>query len=144
MNNFVPMIEHEGIIEGISGQSAHVRISSVSACSACHAKGVCGAADQETKYLDVPMRGASFSPGEVVRVQVAKGLGLRAVAIGYVYPMLTLVAVLIALISLGMGELRAAMIALASLVPYYLVIYLLRGKIEHTFTFSIQKINTVR
>ena len=138
------MIDHEGIVEHIEGNRAHVRIGSVSACAACHAKGVCGASDQEVKYIDVPTGGAAYHTGEIVRVQVSKNLGLKAVAMGYVYPMLLLLAVLVILISVGMGELKAAGIALASLMPYYLVIYLLRGRIEHTFTFSMQKINTVQ
>lgn len=40
------MIEHEGIIDHIDGDTAHVKIDSVSACASCHAKGVCSAADQ--------------------------------------------------------------------------------------------------
>jgi sigma-E factor negative regulatory protein RseC len=144
MNNFVPMIDHEGIVEHIEGNRAHVRIGSVSACAACHAKGVCGASDQEVKYLDVPTGGADYHPGDLVMVQVARGLGLKAVAMGYVYPMLLLVAVLVILISIGMGELKAAGLALASLLPYYLAIYLLRGRIEHTFTFSMRKLNSVQ
>ena len=50
------MIDHDGIIEQIDGGVAHVKIDSQSACSACHAKGVCGAADQEEKFLDVPLQ----------------------------------------------------------------------------------------
>ena len=77
------MIEHEGIIDRIEGDMAHVKINSVSGCASCHAKGVCSAADQEEKYLDVPLQGAAYRLGEQVQVQVAKHLGFRAVALGY-------------------------------------------------------------
>jgi sigma-E factor negative regulatory protein RseC len=133
------LISHEGIIEQIEGDVAHVRISSESACAACHAKGVCGAADQEEKYLDIPVRGASYHKGESVHVQVAKNLGLKAVALGYVYPFLLLMAVLVSLLVLGVNELRAGLIALLSLIPYYLVLVMARKRIETTFTFSIRK-----
>ena len=63
------MIEHEGIIEHIEGDIAHVKIDSVSACSSCHAKGVCGAADQEEKFLDVPLHGAEYKQGDAVFVR---------------------------------------------------------------------------
>jgi sigma-E factor negative regulatory protein RseC len=134
------MIDHDGIIEHIEDDVAHIKINSESACSACHAKGVCGAADQEEKFLDIPVKEGNYSTGEVVKVQVARRLGFKAVALGYFYPFLLLMAVLITLILSGIGELKAGLFALLSLVPYYLVLYLARKRIESTFTFSIQKI----
>ena len=133
------MIEHEGIIDRIEGELAHVRIQSESACASCHAKGVCSAADQEEKYLDVPLRGNDFKPGEVVQVLVSKHMGFRAVALGYVYPFLLLMAVLISFTVAGTGELRAGTFALLSIIPYYLVLYLLRRRIGSAFTFSMKK-----
>ncbi|MEA3460848.1 MAG: SoxR reducing system RseC family protein [Bacteroidota bacterium] len=138
------MIEHEGIIEQIDGDVAHVKIESVSACASCHAKGVCSAADQEEKYLDVPLHGASYRPGDPVQVQVAKRMGFRAVALGYVYPFFLVMLVLIASIAMGAPELRAGTFALISVVPYYLVLYLFRKRIESSFTFSIKKTFTVQ
>ena len=111
------LIDHEGIIEQIEGDVAHVKINSESACAACHAKGVCGAADQEEKFLDVPLHGADYRQGEMVHVQVSRNLGFRAVALGYFYPFLLLMAVLISLILGGVNELRAGLIALFSLIP---------------------------
>jgi len=138
------LIDHEGIIEQIEDDIAHVRINSESACAACHAKGGCGAADQEEKYLDVSLNGISYSAGETVHVQVARNLGFRAVAFGYVYPFFVLMAVLVSLILAGVSELRAGLFALLSLLPYYLVIYLARKRIESTFTFSIKKTQAVQ
>ncbi len=134
------MIDHDGIIDHIEGGVAHVKIDSQSACSACHAKGVCGAADQKEKFLDVTLQGESYKTGEVVRVMVAKRLGFKAVALGYFYPFLLLMAVLIILIMAGVGELTAGLFSLLSLIPYYLGLYLARKWIESSFTFSIQKI----
>ena len=137
------MIEHEGIIEHIDGVIAHVKIDSVSACASCHAKGACSAADQEEKYLDVPLQGADYKQGDPVYVQIAKHLGFRAVLLGYVYPFLLLMAVLIAMLTAGMAELRAGTIALLSMVPYYLLLYLFRNRISSAFTFSLKKTFTV-
>lgn len=134
------MIDHDGIIESIEGDLAHVRISTESACAACHAKGVCGAADQKDKYLDIHLGDVEYHPGESVRVQVARHLGFRAVALGYIYPFLLLMIVLIVLISMGIGELKAGLFALLSLFPYYLGLYLARKRIETRFTFTMQKI----
>ena len=138
------IIDHEGIIDHLEGDVAHVKINSESACAACHAKGVCGAADQEEKFLDVPVFGETYSEGEPVRVEVARYLGFKAVALGYFYPFLLLMAVLIGLTISGINELKAGLIALLSLIPYYLVLYFLRKRIESTFTFSIKKTLTVK
>ncbi len=138
------MIDHDGIIEHINEGVAHVKINSQSACAGCHAKGACSAADQEDKFLDVPLNGLSFTAGEVVRVEVAQRLGFKAVALGYFYPFLLLMAVLIIMIVAGIGELQAGLFALLSLIPYYLGLYLARKRIESSFTFSIQKILTVK
>ena len=138
------LIDHLGTVDRIEVDVAHVKISSECACSACHAKGVCGAADQEEKFLDVPLSGASYKTGEQVHVQVARRLGFKAVALGYFYPFLLLMAVLILLILFGVSELKAGSLALLSILPYYLILYLFRKRIESTFTFSIKKTNTVQ
>ena len=138
------MIDHDGIIEYIEGSVAHVKINSESACAACHAKGVCGAADQEEKFLDIPLGGMEYNAGESVKVLVDKHLGFKAVALGYVYPLLVLVAVLVILISVGLDELKAIPFALLSLLSYYLVLYLARKRIGQTFTFRIQKTQKVQ
>ena len=138
------MIEHEGIIDHIDGDVAHVRIESVSACASCHAKGVCSAADQEEKFLDVPLHGANYRQGDLVYVQVSKRLGFKAVALGYVYPFLLLMIVLVGLLAAGAGALKAGSFALLSIVPYYLMLYLFRNRISSTFTFSIKKTFTVQ
>ena len=138
------MIEHEGIIDHIDGDVAHVKIESVSACASCHAKGACSAADQEEKFLDVPIYGSTYRQGELVHVQIAQRLGFKAVALGYVYPFLLLMVVLIAMLAAGAEELKAGSFALLSIIPYYLVLYLFRKRIESTFTFSLKKTFTVQ
>ena len=133
------MIKHEGIIDHIEGDVAHVRIQSESACAACHAKGVCGAADQREKFLDIPVRGEEYRDGERVEVQVARNLGFKAVGFGYFYPFLLVMGVLIGLSTAGMNEMQAGCWALASVVPYYLLLYLFRQQIGAGFSFSIKK-----
>ena len=90
-------------------------------------------------YKRQPLRGTEFKPGEVVQVLVSRHMGFRAVALGYVYPFLLLMAVLIGFTVAGTGELRAGTYALLSVVPYYLVLYLLRKRIGSAFTFSMKK-----
>lgn len=135
------VIDHEGIVAQVADEMATVAIDSQSACAACHAKGACSAADKEEKILSVPVNGLDIHPGETVRVMISKSTGLKAVAFGYVYPFLLLMLVLIIFTTTGYSELRAGLYALGSLLPYYLVIYLLKDKIGNTFTFKLEKTN---
>jgi len=134
-------IDHEGIIESIRGATAKVIINSQSACASCHARGACSAADKEAKVLDVPVGDADIHPGDRVRVLITRRMGLRAVAFGYIYPFLLVLMILVLLTASGIGELRAGSIALASLLPYYLGLFLLRHRIGKAFTFSLEKLN---
>jgi sigma-E factor negative regulatory protein RseC len=138
------MIDHEGVIDRIDGERAHVRIISESACAACHARGACSAADQEEKYVDIKIQDGNFKVGEPVRVEISRHLGMKAVALGYIYPFLLLMAVLVGAVSAGITELKAGLIALLSLIPYYLLLYLLRKRIDSNFTFSIKKTFSVQ
>jgi len=90
--------------------------------------------------MTVPTGGAEYRAGEQVRVSIARRTGLRAVAFGYVYPFLVLMTILIILTAAGASELQAGTWSLASLAPYYLVIYLLRDRISNTFTFKLEKL----
>ncbi|MEZ5071783.1 MAG: SoxR reducing system RseC family protein [Bacteroidales bacterium] len=137
-------IDHEGIVVSATGELARVRIVSQSACASCHAKGACSASDQEEKEVDVTLQGEDVRPGEKVRVLVARHLGYKAVALGYFFPFLLVLGLLILLTSLGLPELRAGTAALGSVVPYYLILYLFRKRIETRFQFRIQKIHTVQ
>jgi len=132
-------IDHEGIIDYVDGNVAKVRIISQSACASCHARSVCGASDQKEKFLDVPVNGMTLKNGEKVKVLMARRLGMKAVALGYIYPFILVMVLLFTLSSAGLGELRSGLTAVASLVPYYLVLYFTRKKVESKFTFSIQK-----
>jgi len=133
-------INHIGFIASIDDQTATVKINSQSACASCHAKGACTAADQEEKVLTVATSGREFSVGEQVRVFIAKRTGLRAVAYGYFYPFLVLMTILVTLTALGFSELQAGLWSLASLVPYYLLVWFLKDRISRSFTFKLEKI----
>lgn len=133
-------IEHPGIIESISPQKLRIRFTSVSACAACHAKGACSAADIQEKSVEVDKTPGDFSLGETVNIILAPSQGFEALLIGYVYPFLLVFASLIILTLSEISELKAGLISLALLVPYYLIVYSLRKKINKKFQFSIRKL----
>ena len=133
-------IDHLGFIETVTGSQATVRINSQSACASCHAKGACTAADQEEKILTVSTEGQQVNPGEKVKVLIAQRTGLKAVAFGYIYPFFLLMIVLVTLTAIGFSELQAGLWSLASLVPYYIGIFLMKTWLSRNFTFKLQKL----
>ena len=134
------MIEHEGIIEKISGNQVTVRILQQSACSACHAKGVCMAADSKEKLIEVADFSGRFRENERVIIEGKESIGHKAVFWAFVLPLIILILTLILTLSLwNFSETEAAISAMAALIPYYLVLYLLRKKMANSFQFSIRK-----
>jgi sigma-E factor negative regulatory protein RseC len=133
-------IDHTGVVDSVESQVATVRISSQSACASCHARGACSAADQAEKVLNVYTGGLDVYPGEAVKVRIARRTGLRAVAFGYVYPFFVLMLTLIALTIGGVPELQSGLWSLASLAPYYLLVYLLKERISNSFIFKLEKL----
>ncbi len=133
-------IEHLGIIEDIQNESITVRISNQSACSACHAKTVCGMADQKNKQIQISNTIGQYNPGEEVLVELKQSLGLRAVFLAYVLPFIILLSLLISFNAFGMHELIAGLISLASLLPYFTIVYFFRKKLNKTFTFALKKL----
>lgn len=136
------MIEHEGIIHNINGNQLTICITQNSACSDCHAKGACMAADTKEKMVNVLDNSGQFKLHERVMLMGKTSIGYKAVLWAFVIPLIVLVGVIIAATSVWhVGELHAALLALATLVPYYLILYLLRHKMSEKLAFTIKKIN---
>jgi len=133
-------IEHEGVIQKIEGLHARVTFSVQSACSECHAKGVCSVAGMEEKSVDVFHRG-DFTTGEKVSVILKKSLGYKAVVLAYVLPFFIVLLFLILFTLVLDSEALAGIYSLTLLIPYYLLIYHFRNKISREFSFTIRKLN---
>ena len=136
--NMSEVIEHKGIVESVSGAEVHVRIVQASACSGCHAKQNCMAADSREKYIDC-LSNEPLVVGDEVVVSVSQKQGWIAVLLSFVLPFCLLM-LMLWLMGKFFSEPVAGTIALCSLLPYYLVIWLLRGKIKKNFEFTARKL----
>ncbi|MCD4679299.1 MAG: SoxR reducing system RseC family protein [Bacteroidales bacterium] len=133
-------ITHPGIIHEVGSERIYVKILSQSACSACHAKGACSVSDLEEKLIDVKIpSGKSYNVGDMVTVGMEKSLGSKAVLLGYFIPFLILLFVLITMLAISDNELLSGMLAIGLLIPYYLILYLLKDKLQKTFEFRIKE-----
>lgn len=131
------IIQHNGIVQKVDENSVLVSISSSSACSGCHSEGVCSVAGKEEKLINIQGK-YSVSPGETVTVQMKQSEGYRALLLVYIVPLLIIITTLVILISLSLPEAMAGLISLLALIPYLLILFLLRKKINQSFTFAIK------
>ncbi len=132
-------VTHKGIVDSIHANQIKVKFTNLSACAECHAKGVCSASDMDDKEVTVTDDTGIFRRGEQVDVIMSGKQGFQAVLIGYIYPFLLVLALLIILSESGFSELYAGIISAGSLLPYYMIIFLLKDRISNNFRFSIRK-----
>ncbi len=133
-------IQHRGRVERVDGDRVFVVVDRETACSGCHAKGICGTSGEKRVIEVQTPRAAEFSVGESVVVALLhRAMGVASVVLGYVVPLLVLMGLLIGAKALGMEDGAAAMITLAGITVYYLLLYLLRRHIERKIQFTIIK-----
>lgn len=131
------VIQHTGEIIAIENGMAKVMIMQTSACSSCHAKNVCGVSDKKEKVIEAEINTNDFKVGEVVNVVGQKSLGITAVLLAYVMPfVLILVTMLIASV-ITAEEWIIGTVSLGILVPYFVVLRLMKSKIQAKFKFYV-------
>ncbi len=131
-------ITHEGIIDHIESDTVFVRILSKSACAECHSKSMCSVSEMNEKLIEVKQKGFGFTTGETVNVILNRSLGNKAVLLGYFIPFILLITTLL-VSSLYFGELWSGLMAVAVLIPYYLLLFVFKDKLSKTFHFRIER-----
>lgn len=117
-----------------------VQIISSSACSACHAKGACSISEDKVKEISVPTDPyATWNVGDEVRVMLKKSMGLKAVWISYVIPLLILMILILTLSAVEIHEVYVGLVSVGAVALYYLVIYLLRDRLAKDFVFYLKE-----
>ncbi len=132
-------IRHTGEIVRKQGSIVYVKMMVNSACSECHARGVCGVDESKEKIVEVETASAEYyNIGEKVEVALESGsMGAKSVVLAYVVPFFVITVALILAIVLGASEGMAVVVSLACMAVYYLVLYMLRDKIKNKIKFKI-------
>lgn len=134
------IIKHRGVVVKIDGSHVVVRIVQISACSACSAKGMCNASESKEKQIDVYEVNPSYRIGEEVVLCGSTSMGMQAVFLAFGIPVLLLLLALFVTMRITDGDaLFSAIVSLLAVVPYYVVIYLMKDKLNKTFSFVIEK-----
>ena len=131
-------IQHDGTVQKVESDSIVVRISSISSCAGCHAEGYCNLSGIEEKTIIVSGK-YDVVPGDNVTVLMSGSLGLKAVLLSYLLPVIILVLALVILIFSGVSEPISGLISTAVLVPYYLVLYSFRNRLHKSFNFTLKR-----
>jgi sigma-E factor negative regulatory protein RseC len=133
-------VDHLGKVQEITSSDIMVSILSHSACSSCHAKGGCGMGDTAEKTVVVHKPNHNFFVGQDVKVILKQSLGFRALLLGYIFPFILVLMILIVLTAFNVPEGRAGLASLVVLVPYYIALYSWRDRLAKQFTFEIESI----
>ncbi len=131
-------INHKGIISKISEGVLTVSLKGNINCEGCKAKAACGVSESNDKKIDVFETNQSFNLNESVQIVLEKGLGLKAVFFAYVLPFILLIFTLF-VSSNFLKEWVAGLISLSVLIPYYLLLYFMKGSFQKVFKLSIHK-----
>jgi Positive regulator of sigma E activity len=127
-------------VESVAEGCVKVRILQTSACAACKVASHCNASDKKEKIVEVFCDdAASYQKGQEVRVTASKQVAANALLLGFGLPFLLLMLILIVTLKLSGNEGIAAIAALASLVPYYLVLWLFKDRIRQRLAFALER-----
>ena len=132
-------ITHPGRIVEITPDFTTVEITVSSACSSCHAKGLCGMSEDEDKIIMVPTDPYTLrAVGDEVTVKTKMTMGLKAVWISYVIPLAVLMILILSLSAVIESEALRALAAIGGVGVYYFFIWLFRERLANEFVFYIK------
>ena len=97
--------------------------------------------DTKEKCIDVNVSNPSdYKVGQEVVVCLEQKMGTKAVLIGFFFPFLTLIitAILSNKYIFPNNEALTALLSILSITVYYIIIYLIKNKIEKKFHFQIK------
>lgn len=134
-------IRHKGFVKTVNSDKMIVTIVNQSACSTCHAKGACTVSDYQDKEIEINEFSGNYQPGQEVTVVFKESKGFGALLWGYVLPFLVVLITLIVVLEITDDELKAGLISLAVLIPYYTTLYFLRHHLKKIFKFEVEETN---
>lgn len=133
-------IKHAGVVDGVEGECVRVRILQSSACSACKVAAHCNASETKEKIIDVMDADAShYQKGDQVMVVADTAVGFRASLYGYLLPLILMVVTLVGVLTATHSEGLAAVSALGILIPYYVLLFLMRNKLRNRLSFTLER-----
>ena len=132
------IVKHEGVVSKITNDVVTISLKGNINCEACNAKAACGVSESNSKEIEISNSSQTLKLNENVEVLLKKNLGLKAVFWAYVFPFILMLTVLL-IASTLFQEWIAGLLSIAILIPYYLMLYVLRNTFKKAFKLSILK-----
>lgn len=139
MTHLSGTIRQSATVVRVDTTEIEVEVCRPEACAVCKAKSVCSEGGGEGKRMTLVNDGQGYQVGEQIQLVMRRSAGLKAVVIAYLVPVVLVVAALLTFQATTLNETTAALLTLGILVLYFVVIRLLRGRINNQLTIEIEK-----
>lgn len=134
-------INHVGKVVAIGEGEISVLVERGDACSHCESKKSCAMMATTNQTVTIKDRNfQNYSVGEDVTVSINTSLGMKAVLLAYIIPLLVLMLSLAVGFSCFSSELLQVVVALIPTVCYYIILYRFRHRIEQRFRLTVSKL----
>ena len=134
-------IKHIGTVVRVGEGEISVLVERGTACKHCENKKSCSMTSEPNQIVTVKDKNyQAYAAGETVNVSISTSLGMKAVVLAYLLPLLVLMLSLVLGFYCFSSELLQIVFALIPTVSYYIVLYQFRHKIEQRFRLMISKI----
>lgn len=140
--DLIEYIDHSAVVVNVDQKSQTVTVatSDKEDCDGCPAARLCSIASSDNKNSRITVKSplaASLHPGDRVWLRGTEQMHRRAIALATVLPCLALIIVMVAVYVLTGTQATAAIAGLVSMVFFFSLLYLLRNKIAHEFSFTL-------
>lgn len=139
MSQYKGTIRQSATVMQVTPSELEVEVCRPEACAACKAKSVCSEGGGQGKRMTLINDGQGYHVGEQITLVMRRSSGLKAVLIAYLVPVFLIVAALLTFQALQVRDIIAAIVTLGLLGLYFLIVRLLRGRINRELTIEIEK-----
>lgn len=134
-------VEQKGIVIKKQEDKVIVKIEQKSTCSSCHARGACTSLDKKDKEIEIKTKDTqNYNIGDEVVITISTKLGMKAVLIAFVLPLILLVIALFLNIKLfSLTQSLSALVSLLVVAAYYFFLYKQNLFLSKEFNFLIKE-----
>lgn len=134
-------VEQKGIVIKKQEDKVIVKIEQKSTCSSCHARGACTSLDKKDKEIEIKTKDTqNYNIGDEVVITISTKLGMKAVFIAFVLPLILLVIALFLSIKLfSLTQSLSALVSLLVVAAYYVLLYKQNHLLSKEFNFLIKE-----
>ncbi|MEE1272313.1 MAG: SoxR reducing system RseC family protein [Bacteroidales bacterium] len=134
-------VEQKGIVIKKQEDKVIVKIEQKSTCSSCHARGACTSLDKKDKEIEIKTKDTqNYNIGDEVIITISTKLGMKAVLIAFVLPLILIVLALFLSIKLfSLTQSISALVSLLVVAAYYFFLYKQNLFLSKEFNFLIKE-----